>query len=67
MVKKKRVMLKTGISLLAIAFAILRVLHPDETSMWLDTNLLLLVAIPFLAFLVPWHRLKAFKAAGIGV
>lgn len=56
---------KIGISVVALALAFLRINNPGESKEWLDSTFLLLIMVPALAFLIPWHRLQAFKAAGV--
>jgi CheY-like chemotaxis protein len=56
---------KIGVSVFAVALAVLRVVVLKESGNWFDSIFLLLISAPIVAFVVPWHRLTAFKAAGV--
>ena len=56
---------KIIISIAAIMLAFYRIKDPVNSSVWLDSTFILLLAIPPLAFLFPWDRLKTFKAVGV--
>jgi len=57
--------LKIFVSVIALVLASLIIRDPEATKKWLDSTFLLLVMVPLLAFLIPWHRLTTFKAAGV--
>lgn len=65
MSKRWQLVLKIGISIIALALASLIIRDPVGSKKWLDTTFLLLIMVPLLAFLIPWHRLTTFKAAGV--
>lgn len=65
MQKKGALAWKVGIALFALGLAIARVLVLEKPADWFDSLFLLLVSAPIIAFVVPWHRLTAFKAAGV--
>ncbi len=65
MSKRWQLVLKIGISIVALALASLIIRDPDGSKKWLDSTFLLLIMVPLLAFLIPWHRLTTFKAAGV--
>jgi CheY-like chemotaxis protein len=65
MTKRTELTWKIGISAVAIALAALRIVIFKDAEKWFDSTFLLFLSIPFFAFLVPWHRLTAFKAVGV--
>jgi CheY-like chemotaxis protein len=65
MTKRSSLAWKIGISVLAIALAIVRIVVLKEAEKWFDSIFLLLVSAPIIAFVIPWYRLTAFKAAGV--
>lgn len=65
MAKNSTLIWKLAISVAAVWLAIYRVKYPDSSQVWLDSTFILLLTIPPLAFLFPWHRLQTFKAVGI--
>jgi len=60
-----QLVLKIGISIIALALAFLIIRDPVGSKNWLDSTFLLLIMAPLLAFLIPWHRVTTFKAAGV--
>lgn len=65
MSKKMKLLWKIGISVIALFLSYLRFCDPESSKEWLDSTFLILIMVPALAFLIPWDRLTAFKAAGI--
>lgn len=65
MLQRWQLALKFGISVVALTLASLIIIDPYDSKKWLDSTFLLLIMVPLLAFLIPWHRLTAFKAAGV--
>jgi len=65
MSKRWQLLIKIGISLVSITLASLIIVDPDGSKEWLDSTFLLLIMVPLLAFIVPWHRITTFKAAGV--
>ena len=65
MIKNSTLIWKLAISVAAVGLAIYRVKAPDSSQVWLDSTFILLLTIPPLAFLFPWHRLQNIKAFGI--
>jgi CheY-like chemotaxis protein len=65
MSKSWQLVIKIGVSIIALVLAALIIIDPQGSERWLNPTFLLLLAVPLLAFLVPWHRLTSFSAAGV--
>lgn len=65
MSKSWQLVIKIGVSIIALVLAALIIIDPQGSERWQNPTFLLLLAVPLLAFLVPWHRLTSFSAAGV--
>lgn len=62
---EKNVIIKYGLGVFALTFAILRLINIEGLSLQIDNTFLLLFMIATILFILPIEKIKTFKAAGV--